>query len=232
MLLNNLARTLTELNRLSEAADYAGRAYAKARQARDEIVVNQALSVRFGICVEQGDFARASEVLAELEPRWKRMMPAGHIAFSALASYGSMLAMARGDGRQAVAQADRALALTERNPQGLDYLPNYLMRRADVYLKVGRFDDARADAERALAMEQKATVPEAFSSRIGRAYLMSGRALHAQGKLEEARVALASALKNLQPSLGADHPKTREARQLAASGAPSQDTNRGRKPKR
>src|SRR5262249_32189491 len=47
MLLNNLARTLRELNRLSEAADYAERAYAKAQQAHDEIVVNQALAVRF-----------------------------------------------------------------------------------------------------------------------------------------------------------------------------------------
>jgi serine/threonine protein kinase/Tfp pilus assembly protein PilF len=216
MLLNNLARTLLELYRLSEATDYAERAYAKARQAGDEIVVNQALSVRFQIAIERGDFARAADILAELEPRWKRMMPPGHIGFAGLALYEALLALGRGDGQAAVAKADRGIALAEASSQGLDYLPSFLLRRADVNLKVQRYEEARADAERALAMEQKAAVPGAFSSSIGRAYLMLGRALRAQGKHDPAQAALASALEHLQPSLGPDHPKTRIARQLAA----------------
>jgi serine/threonine-protein kinase len=216
MLLNNLARTLSELYRFPEATKYAERAYAEARRAGDEIVVNQALSVRFGICAERRDFAGAAKALAELAPRWKRMMPPGHIGFAGLSLYEAMLASARGDHRTAVAKADRGIALAEVNSQGLDYLPIFLIRRADINLKAGRFEEARADADRAIAMEQKAVAPGSSSSTIGRAYLMLGHALRAHGKLEAARVAGASALENLEPSLGADHPKTRDARRIAA----------------
>jgi hypothetical protein len=44
-----------------------------------------------------------------------------------------------------------------------------------------------------------------------------GRALRAQGKPEEARVAFASAIEHLQPSLGPDHPDTKKALELVAS---------------
>jgi tetratricopeptide (TPR) repeat protein len=144
------------------------------------------------------------------------MMPPGHIGFAGLSLYEAMLASGRGDHRTAVAKADRGIALAEVNSQGLDYLPIFLIRRADINLKAGRFEEARADADRAIAMEQKAVAPGSFSSTIGRAYLMLGHALRAHGKLEAARVAGASALENLEPSLGADHPKTRDARRIAA----------------
>ena len=216
MLLNNLARTLSELHRFPEATRYAERAYAEALEAGDEIVVSQTLSVRFGISIEQRDFARASAILAELEQRWKRLMPPSHIAFAVLPIYQSLLSSGRGDHAAAVAKADRAVALAEANAQGLDYLPTFLLRRADVNLKAGRPDQASEDARRALAMEEKATEPGGSYSGLGRAHLMLARALRAQGNLEESRAAAASALDHLQPSLGADHPKTREARELAA----------------
>jgi hypothetical protein len=50
----------------------------------------------------------------------------------------------------------------------------------------------------------------------GRAYLTLARALRAQGRRDEARAALASALKHLEITLGPDHPDTQTARQLAA----------------
>ena len=217
MLLNNLARCLLELNRLAEAGDYAGRAYANARRARDEIVVNQALAVRFGIYHERGDFARCAAILAELESRLKRMMPAGHIGFAALQLYEALLATGRGDAQTAVAKANRAIALAEANSQGLDYLPGFLLRRAFVNLHAHRLEEAGEDAARALAMEQQAAVPGASSSGIGRAYLMLGRALDAQGERDEAQVAFASALKHLEPTLGGNHPKTQEAARGAAT---------------
>jgi serine/threonine-protein kinase len=217
MLLNNLARTLLDLSRLPEAAGYAERAYEKARRASDEMVVNQALSVRFGIYLEQGDLGRAAEVLAELEPRWRRMMPPDHIAFAVLSSYEGLLASRHGDHRAAVAKSDRAIALAEANSQGLDYLPAMLRRRAEVNLKAGRLDEARADAERAIAMEKEATASGEFSSGIGRDYLMLSRALLGQDKIDESHIAAKSALEHLEPSLGAGHPMTRDARNLAGT---------------
>jgi tetratricopeptide (TPR) repeat protein len=79
------------------------------------------------------------------------------------------------------------------------------------------WEQARAHAARALGMWQQAVEPGTFSSSVGRCYLARGRALHGQGKLEEARADFASALENLQPTVGADHPDTRDAPRLAAS---------------
>ncbi|HZQ71003.1 MAG TPA: serine/threonine-protein kinase [Terriglobales bacterium] len=215
MLLNNLARTLLELNRFSEAADYAERAYAKARQAGDEIVMNQALSVRFQIYIDQGDVLRAAQALAELQPRWKRMMPPGHIAFAILPLYQGLLAMKRGDRETAIAKADRAVALAEANRENLTYLSMaFLLRRAEVNLTFQRLDETKDDAEKARAIEQTA-FSEGPSSRVGSAYLMEARALRAQGKFNEARVAARSALEHLEPTVGADHPKSKLARTLA-----------------
>jgi serine/threonine-protein kinase len=216
MLLNNLARVLLELDRLPEAAGYAERASARARQAGDEIVVNQALSVLFRTYVGQRRFARAGRVLAELERRWKRMMPPGHMAFALLPAHEAILALGRGDGRAAAAKADRAVALTEANPQGLDYLPTILLRRAEIRLAVNLPHQAREDAERALAMAQEAAAPDTSSSTVGLAFLMLARALRAQGEPAESRDAFASALGHLEPTLGQDHPQTRLARRLAA----------------
>jgi len=216
MLLNNLSRTLHHLHRLPEAADYAERAYTNTRRLGDEIVVHQSLSGRATIYRLRGDLDRAAEMLAELEPRIKRMFAPGHMFFATFASHQSLLLQARGDLHGALPAADRAVALAEATPQGLDYLPSYLLRRSDIELQIRRLEDARSDAGRALRMEQEAGEPGAFSCALGRAYLALGRALHAQGTVDEARVAFASALEHLQPTLGADHPETRDARRLVA----------------
>jgi len=84
-----------------------------------------------------------------------------------------------------------------------------------VNLRAGRFDQAAADARRELELERKATGDDGDYSGVGRAYLMLGRALDGEGKTEEARAAFEAALEQLEPSLGTDHPKTREARDHA-----------------
>jgi eukaryotic-like serine/threonine-protein kinase len=221
MLLNNLARVLNELARFLEARRYAERAYAEARKAGDEIVVNQTLSVRFGIAIEEHDPARAAAILDELGPRWKRMMPPDHIAFAVLPIYEAQVASELGEHTAAVAKADRAIVLAEANEQGLDYLPTFLLRRAAVNLRARRFERAGEDARRALELERKATGDDGTYSGVGRAYLMLGRALDGQGKREEARSAFESALRQLESSLGSEHPMTLEARRGAAPGGPA-----------
>ncbi|MBI2926727.1 MAG: serine/threonine protein kinase [Verrucomicrobia bacterium] len=221
MLLNNLARTLVDLHRFAEAAEYAERADEKARRAGTENVVNMCLNVRAMIYRELGDLVRSGEVLAELEARWKRMLPTGHFAFAALASQQSLLILARGDVRAAVIEADRALAIAEAASDGHDRLPILLLRRANMRLHLDQVDAARADAARALALHQEATGQETLTGWSGRAYLVLGRALHAQGNLSEARAAYVFALEHLRASLGTDHPETREAAEkLRNSGQP------------
>jgi tetratricopeptide (TPR) repeat protein len=209
MLLTNYARTLMDLGHLSEARDYADRAYADARRAGDESVVTFSLYLRNLVYLRLGDLARAAATLAELEPRETRLPP-GHYRLASLASQRALLAQARGETEAARAGHDRAIALSEkRDAQGL-----HVLRRSIFALEDGRAEQARADAERALALEEGAAAPGTFSSRVGLAHLVLARALRAQGKLADARAAATAAREHLEPSLGADHPDTRAARDL------------------
>jgi serine/threonine protein kinase len=217
MLLNNLARALKDLDRFSEAAHYADRAYAKAKQAGDEIVVNQSLIVREGAYRGLGDLGRASRLLSELEPRLRRMLPPGHAAFASLASEQALLAQARGDFSAARAAADRAVAIAEASGQREIFLPLTLLRRSQLALRMRAWEPARNDAEKALGMYKGFVGPGVFSCRVGRCYAALGRAFQGLGKLGEARAALSAALENLDPSQGKDHPETVQTRRLEAS---------------
>ncbi|HYV67090.1 MAG TPA: tetratricopeptide repeat protein, partial [Myxococcales bacterium] len=220
MLLNNHARVLRDLGRLDEARRYAERAYAQAQRAGDEIVVNQSLTVRESIYRESGDLPHAEAMLAELEPRLRRMLPAGHIAFASLTSERSMLTQARGDAPAALGLANQALALAEASikngGQGAGYVPTLLLRRSGMELQLGRPGEADADAGRALQILQERAPPGTRSSGLGRAWLSRGRALQAQGKRAEASAAFTSATEHLERSVGPDHADTRAARELAA----------------
>ena len=158
-------------------------------------------------------------MLSELEPRLRRDLPKGHIAFASLASERSLLAQAKGVLSDALDLANQALAMAEASVQagreGADYLPVLLARRSGIELQARNANAAVADAARALTLLQRASQPGVFSGTLGRTYLTLGRALRSQQKWDDARATLASAADHLQNSMGPDHPETREARQLA-----------------
>jgi tetratricopeptide (TPR) repeat protein len=188
-------------------------------QAGDYVVVNQSLLMRARIYREQGNFIHADAMLTEVEPRLRKALPLGHLAFAALATEHSALALARGDLTSALQQSNRALAIAEASIKsgrgGDDYMASILVPRSEIERERGRADHAVADATRALNILQKAAEPGKSSSYLGHAYSALGRALQAQGKSEEADAAFRAAADNLQTTLGPDHSDTRSARQLA-----------------
>jgi eukaryotic-like serine/threonine-protein kinase len=219
ILLNNYAKTLYQLGRLEEAADYAGRAYAKAQRSGDQMVIYQSLYGRALICIEQQDFNHAATMLAQVEPILRRSLPPDSFWFGLLASAQALLDAGRGSFQTALPLADQAVAIVEAAGKagraGGDFLPIVLIRRSTVELEAGRPAQAAVDAQQALRQLQAASPPGAFSSLIGRAYLNLGRALQFQGKRDEAHAAFRSAAEHLQNTLGPDHPDTGRARQLA-----------------
>jgi serine/threonine-protein kinase len=221
MLLKNYADALYDLDRFVDAAGYAERAYRLAKQAGDEQAVDQTLSLLFAIYRKLGDLPRAEQALSELEPRWQRSLPPGHIAFAVLILRRSLLADARGDVTTAVELSNRAMAMAEAAVKagggGADYLTTFLRQKSVLELKLQQTDAAAADAAKALAMMQSSAQPGTFSSIIGRAHLALGRALQAQGKRDEALASFRAATEHLEKALGADNPETREARQLRDS---------------
>ena len=217
MLLNNLARPVLEQGRAADALAIADRAAAEATRLGNNVVLVQSMLFRATAYRETGDLTRAGELLAAFERVQQERLPPGHVAFAALASEQALLAEAQGDLAAAATAADRAVAIAEGSTQGRELLARGLLRRATLALARGRVDAALADAERGLALEVARAEPGAQSSILGRAYLVSGRTLHAAGRVEAARAALTQALAHLESALGADHRDTRDARDLRAS---------------
>jgi len=220
MLLVNYGRTLRELGRSREAADYVERGYASAVRAGDQVVTNQSLLVRARIYRDQGDFTRAAAMLAEVEPRLRQSLPAGHLAFATLASEYSLLAAAQGDLPLGLQRVNEGLTITEASiragHRGEDYLPVLLMARSDIERRLDRADAAAGDANLALSMLQKSTEPGILTTHLGRAHYAVGQALLAQGKRDEARGAFHEAAENFRDTLGPEHPDTVSSRRLAS----------------
>jgi tetratricopeptide (TPR) repeat protein len=217
MVLINYSRTLRDLERLDEAADYAERGYVKAQQAGDAMAMGQVLFLRASIYRAKGDLKRSAKMLSEVEPRLRRL-PAGHIAWGVLASHQSLDAEARGDTAAALELANKAVAIAESSSKvkGSYYLQNFLVGRSDIERELGRADQAAADAVRAITLVRQDAQLGTFSSHLGQAYLTLGRALQAQGKQDEARASFRSAAQNFESTQGAGSPDAYRARQLAS----------------
>lgn len=221
MVLNNYAKTLRQLGQLKQAEDYAERAYSKAQRVGHQLVVNQSLLERARIYTAENDPSRAAEMLAEVEPRLRQSLPAGHYAFAALALEQGNIALARRNVQAALKLVDQAVNIEEAAVKaggaGAFYLPIFLTRRSSIELDLRHLDQAAADALLAISLLQKTAPPGSFSAYVGHAQLAWARALQAQGKPDEARAAFHSAAENLQNTLGIEHPDARSARQLAES---------------
>jgi len=223
MLLVNYARSLRELSRLKEAADYAERGCTRARSAGAQVVLNQCLLLQATIHTDRGEIPRAQAVLAEVEPRLRQGLPAGHVGFGALASNKALLAQAQGELDTALTFSNEAVSVAEAlntaGKAGADYLPVYLTRRASVELALHQFEQAESDARRALSLASGISQSPVSSTKVGRAQLALAQALAAQGKRDQARDAARSAQVELEKVLGPEHPESQQARQLAGTGA-------------
>lgn len=219
MLLNNYASSLEDLARYDEAAEFAERAYTRALDAGDEVVINQALLARGRIYRARHEVKRAEAALAEVEPRLRKDLPPGHYAFASLLGDRSLLELERGDVPSALRMVNQAIealeATTKSGKAGINLLPLLYQRRAIIELQAALPKAAEDDIRRSLDFFQTNTTPGILSYRTGRGYLYLARALQAEGKATEARAAARIAFENLQSAAGPDHPDARSARQLA-----------------
>jgi len=223
LVLVNYARSVMDLGRLDEAADYAERAHSKAEAAGNQLDVIQALFQRGAIYRRQGQLERAAQMLSEVEPMLRRKFPAAHPLFANLASQQALLAKSRGDAGAALVLVNRAVAILEAaGKKGLEGSPaKSLVWRSEIELQLDRKDEAADDARRGLKMLVDATQPGTFSIFLGRAYRALGHALKALDKREEARAAFRSAVEQMESALGPDNAETQEIRWLAEPEIPS-----------
>ncbi len=222
MLMTNYAQQLLDLGRLPEAQDYADRALESAKGAGDEVVINQTLLRLARIYRAQHDFARSLAKLDEVEPRLQSALPPGHYAFAGLASERSQTLELKGDTTRALDLANLAIRMCEEvSRQGKaceQYMPTMLRHRASIETAMRQFAPAESDARQALQMLLQRARPGEFSQSTGHAYLTLARCLAAQGRGAEGRAMAQLAADQLEKSIGADHPDTRSARELATGG--------------
>jgi serine/threonine-protein kinase len=218
-LLDNYAVVLTELDHLPRAADYAERAYGKALQTEDELMIALSLLDRARIYREQHDLARAKAMLAQFEPKIRKDLPPGHYALSTIPTERGLIALERNDLPTAQRLMDQAIAMLQAAVKAGDgssfVLPRLYIYRSTIDLALGHAGQAEADAAEALAALHADDNSNDVSSKLGRAYLAQARALAAQGKSAQARIAASQALRHLQGSLGPAHPDAQSAQQLA-----------------
>jgi len=217
IVLSNYARSLRELHRFEEAADYSDRAVARARRSGDEL--NRPLLERARIYMAEGDTAHADVLLSDVEARFRKSLPSGHFAFGVLALEQAQNALQKGNTATATRLADHGILTVETaiksGGEGSNYLPRLLIHRAAVHLAAKQPVEAVADARRAVGLLEP-KMEHGFSSHLGYAYLALGDGLQAQGKPDEARNAFRSAAQHLEKTIGSDHPDTQRARQLGA----------------
>jgi serine/threonine-protein kinase len=221
--LNNYARCLRGLNRLSEATQYAERAYEQAVKAQNEAAISQSLLERARLYTSLHKTAQASAVLADAELRFRKILPPGHYAFASLASARSINELEKGDVAAALRFADSAVEIDEtavkRGDDGPFYLTILLVSRAEVEVRAGRADLALRDATRALGKLPSPSSPATYSSTRGHAYMALGGALRLESKAREAEDAFRTAAEDLEKAVGPNHPDTQRARALAAASA-------------
>ncbi len=219
MLLTNYARALEELNRLTEAGDYARRAYLRAQRVGYSVPALLSLFESGRVAVAQGEMSRATVIFDQIEPRLRSHFPAEHYGFAILASQRALIELVKGNREKAMSFADQAVFIDEKaiasGGDGAHDLPGLLVVRSTIELAMSHADAAASDARRAVDLVARKMKAGKSSSVLGRAYLALGRALRSQGKVEEARRAFQSAASQLQTSLGGSHPDTRSANRLA-----------------
>ena len=127
------ARVLRDLGRLDKAAEQAERGYARAQKIGEQNTINQSLLLRASIYRMRGDLARATDMLAELEPRLRSNLRPGNIYFASLASEQALVAQARGNVSTALDLINQALVIAEASvravQQGADLVPTLLTYR-------------------------------------------------------------------------------------------------------
>jgi tetratricopeptide (TPR) repeat protein len=210
-----------------ELTGHPERALAMYQQAAADARRDGRLDIRlFGLLgaasayCELGALDRAAEALADARATMRGAVPAGSPPVLTADAVAARIALARGDLDEANRLFSATLAAFQARDQSGGSVVMLHLGRSDAALRQGRSDDALRDARAGLAMAQRLQGGIAHSNRTGLAWLAIANALAAQGRMDEARAALTSALDQLEQALGDEHPATRRALALQGEIAP------------
>jgi len=193
------------------------KALAHARELHDYPAEAGIAGEQISALRDGGDFAGAQRELPITE-RWLHTQhPDSHWIFGVLRMESALLAEHQGDAAQARKLADESIGFFETYSPVAYQFPIALIDRAGIELRLKDYAAAQADVVRAQAIYDRTFGKGLRSASIGDALMMRGRILSAQGQASAARQDFSTAAAHFEDSIGADNPKTREARSLAGS---------------
>jgi hypothetical protein len=140
-----------------------------------------------------------------------------HWWFAVLKMDAALLADHAGNEAQAQGLADDALVMFHENSPPTYLFPVVLVKHSEFELRHGHLDEAKTDAEHALAVYERTFGKELLSSCIADALMAEGRALAAKGDAAAARERFAQAALHYVDTLGANNDKAKTAKRLAAT---------------
>jgi tetratricopeptide (TPR) repeat protein len=209
------ARIAAQLGDIPGAEAGYVRTIASARAAREVNIECKALAEQAALLVEAGEYAQAQRALPLADARLRSTYPPSHWLFGILRMQDALLAEHRGDAAAAKRSADAAISLLESNSALTYQFPISLVQRAGIEQRAGLYKEAHSDAERAIAIYADTLGAELRSAGAGDAFMVAAQTSKALGNARAAREQFAQAVLHYQSSLGADHPKTQAANQLA-----------------
>jgi serine/threonine-protein kinase len=213
----NRGRILNRLGRDREAIESYKRALALAQELN---IARTAASAKLGlarVCRALGDLPCARTRMTEAAPALEKSWPAGHVFFADLAHEQALLALAEGDTETAATRFEEALARHAKVPaKQMSYIET-LVAVSRLEVTSGRLDEAERHARDALKLANELRGDRPTSSWVGLSELALGNVARARGNTVEARTRFQAAASNLEPTYGASHRATEEARAALAA---------------
>lgn len=207
----NYAKLLVDLGREREALPLFDAALASAKHRGDAKAIEMVDLLSAPAWCANGDLSECALRLNRSGDALRKELPPGHTTLGTQETEEAQLALARSQTDVAQAHLRNALrifgAASQHNPNEL----RALAMQAEIDLGLGRTADADLHAGQAVAKARAALGGFSSSVWLGRALLVQGEVLQAQGSAQAARTTLGQALEMLQASVGDTAPWTRQA---------------------
>jgi eukaryotic-like serine/threonine-protein kinase len=216
-LLINRASALVALARYDDALAAYGVAIESATRAGNAAVRIAALAGRANTRLLMGDVDGAERELAPLTSEIGKTVPQDSVPAMTILQVRARVDAERGRLSQSIAELSKIVGFFDGRGMRVAALVRALNVRGDVYLRSGDGTSAMADAERSLDIARTLQGGKPYSSLTGQGLLLMARAQELRGELAAARTVASEAVPHLTQTLGAKHPDTLRAAQIAAA---------------
>jgi tetratricopeptide (TPR) repeat protein len=215
-LLSNRALALSSLARYQQALDAFNVALEVSRRTNNVGSELHALVNTAGTYLQRGDPDRATALLADIDKKFGASIPGDSVPATTIRYIKGRIAGVKGDLAQGEALLTQTIEFFDQRQMAISPVTRALNARAEIKLKAGKIEAARADAQRALEISKKLQDAKPYSSLTGLSLLQLAEVESVAGDRQKSQAAARQALANLTESLGAEHPDAIRARALLA----------------